>query len=86
MLIAHSTVTSQGQISIPAEVRRRLGAGPGSVLEWDEQDGSIVVRKAADYQSEDIHRAIFPKPPARRSLAELKSGLRRNVKGRHAGR
>jgi AbrB family looped-hinge helix DNA binding protein len=32
--IAESRVTAQGQISIPAEVRRRLGVGPGSVIEW----------------------------------------------------
>jgi bifunctional DNA-binding transcriptional regulator/antitoxin component of YhaV-PrlF toxin-antitoxin module len=28
----------QGQISVPVEIRRKLGVGPGSVLEW-EQDG-----------------------------------------------
>lgn len=41
--IAESRVTAQGQISIPAEVRRRLGVGPGSVIEWDDAGGQIVV-------------------------------------------
>ncbi|MGN6730352.1 MAG: AbrB/MazE/SpoVT family DNA-binding domain-containing protein, partial [Candidatus Binatia bacterium] len=36
MALAQSKVTAQGQISVPAEVRRKLGIGPGSVLEWDE--------------------------------------------------
>ena len=36
MAIAHSKLTAQGQISVPAKVRRKLGVGPGSVLEWDE--------------------------------------------------
>lgn len=31
MPIARSKVTAQGQISVPAEVRRKLGVGPGSV-------------------------------------------------------
>jgi len=31
--LAHSRVTAQGQSSVPAEVRRRLGIGPDSVLE-----------------------------------------------------
>ena len=33
-VIAHSKVTAQGQISVPAELRKELGIGPGSVLEW----------------------------------------------------
>ena len=46
MAIAQSKVTAQGQISVPAEVRRKLGIGPGSVLEWDEEGDVVVVRKA----------------------------------------
>ncbi len=46
MAIAHSKLTAQGQISVPAKVRRKLGIGPGSVLEWDE-DGEQVVVSAA---------------------------------------
>ena len=63
MALAQSKVTAQGQISVPAEVRRKLGIGPGSVLEWEEEGDVVVVRKAGRYTSEDIHRAIF----ARRS-------------------
>ena len=48
MPMARSKVTAQGQISVPAEVRRRLGVGPGSVLEWHEEDGKIVVRDPGD--------------------------------------
>ena len=36
MAVARSKITSQGQISVPAEIRRRLGVGPGSMLEWVE--------------------------------------------------
>jgi antitoxin PrlF len=77
-------VTAQGQISVPAEVRKKLGVGPGAVLEWDEEDGKVVVRRAGRYSSEDIHRALFPKAPEGKSLAQLKEGIRRYVKGRHA--
>src|SRR5690349_5426920 len=37
MALAYSKITAQGQISVPAEVRRKLGLGPGSVLEWEEE-------------------------------------------------
>ena len=84
MALAHSRLTAQGQISVPAEVRKRLGGGPGAVLEWDEENGQVVVRRAGRYSSEDIHRALFRKPPQAKSLDDLKEGIRRHIKSRHA--
>ncbi|HEY1364697.1 MAG TPA: AbrB/MazE/SpoVT family DNA-binding domain-containing protein [Xanthobacteraceae bacterium] len=46
MILARSKITAQGQISVPAEVRRKLGLRPGSILEWHEQDGKVVVSRA----------------------------------------
>ena len=86
MALAHSRVTAQGQISVPAKVRQRLGVGPGSVLEWAEEGDRVVVRKAGRYTSEDIHHAIFPTSPKPRTLAEMKEGIRRDVKRRRARR
>ena len=86
MALAHSRLTAQGQISVPAEVRRRLGVGPGSVLEWDAEGTAIVVRRATRYTSEDLHRALFKKPPRPRTLAELKDGIRRYMRRRRARR
>ena len=85
MAIAHSKVTAQGQISVPAEVRRKLGIGPGSVLEWDEQGELVVVRRAGRYTSEEVHRALFPKrQPEARTVEEMKAGVRQYLKKRHA--
>ena len=84
MAIAQSKLTAQGQISVPAEIRRRLGIGSGSVLEWDEEGERIVVRRVGRYTSEDVHRAVFAKPPKRRSLTDLKSGIQKHIKRRHA--
>jgi antitoxin PrlF len=76
MATVQSKITAQGQISVPAEIRRKLGVGPGSVIQWEEHDGQIVVRRAGKYTSEDVHRALFPDgPPKRKTLAELKEGL-----------
>ncbi|MBF8301653.1 MAG: hypothetical protein HW394_2023 [Acidobacteria bacterium] len=87
MALAHSKVTAQGQISVPAEVRRKLGIGPGSVLEWDEEEDKIVVRRSGRYTSEDIHRVLYPDgPPKARTLDELKDGIRRYIRKRHARR
>ena len=86
MPLAHSKLTAQGQISVPATVRRKLGVGPGSVLEWDDDGERIVVRRVGRYTSEDIHRSLFPTPPRPKTLADLKDGVRRHIKGRRARR
>jgi AbrB family looped-hinge helix DNA binding protein len=86
MALAHSKVTSQGQVSVPTKVRQRLGVGPGSVLEWHEEGDRVVVRKAGQYTSEDIHRVLFPAAPKRRTIDDLKAGIRRHMKKRHARR
>jgi AbrB family looped-hinge helix DNA binding protein len=86
MTIAHSKLTAQGQISVPVEVRRKLGLSPGSVLEWDEDDGQIVVRRVGRYTSEEVHKALFPKPPKPRTLDEIKKGIRHYMRSRYARR
>jgi len=62
MSFPRSKVTARGRISIPAEIRRTLGIGPGSIVEWDTEGPTVVVRKVGRYSSEDIHRALFTKP------------------------
>lgn len=89
MPLAQSRLTAQGQISVPAEVRRRLGLGAGSVLEWTEEGGLIVVRRVGRYSSEDVHAAAFGpgvKLPRAKTLRELKDGVRAAVRKRHARR
>ncbi len=86
MTIAHSKLTAQGQISVPVEVRRRLGVSPGSMLEWDEDDGQIIVRRVGRYSSEEMHKALFPQSPPPRTLDDMKEGIRHYMKGRYARR
>ena len=86
MAIAQSRVTAQGQISVPVAVRRKLGVGPGSTLEWHEEGEKVVVRRVGRFTSADLHEAIFARPPKPRTLGELKAGLKTYVKRRHARR
>jgi AbrB family looped-hinge helix DNA binding protein len=87
MPLSRSKLTSQGQISVPVEVRRKLGIGPGSILEWEEEGDRIVVRRSGTFSSEDIDRALFPRQgPKNRTLDELKEGIRRHAQERHARR
>jgi antitoxin PrlF len=84
MPIAKSKLTAQGQISVPAEIRKKLGVGPGSVLEWDEQDDKVVVRRSGRYASEDVHRALFPDRAAVAGESDVKDAARKYIRKRHA--
>jgi AbrB family looped-hinge helix DNA binding protein len=87
MKLAQSRLTSQGQVSVPAEVRRRLGLAPGSILEWDADGDLIVVRRGHRHSSADLHSTLFPEgTPGTHRLEELKEGIRRSVTKRHARR
>lgn len=87
MAIAHSKVTAQGQISVPAEVRKKLGIGPGSVLEWEDKGDQVVVRRVGTHTSLDVHAAVFKSAtPKKRSAKELKEGIRSYMRKRHASR
>ncbi|MHB1345317.1 MAG: AbrB/MazE/SpoVT family DNA-binding domain-containing protein [Thermoleophilia bacterium] len=53
------TVSPRGQITLPAEVRRRLGIQPGGVVVLEEVETGIVLRPAVVlelevYTDEDI--------------------------------
>jgi AbrB family looped-hinge helix DNA binding protein len=86
MPIAHSRITAQGQISVPSAVRKKLGVGPGSVLEWDERDDEVILRRAGWHTSEEIHAAVFGEAaPQPKSAKELKEGIRKHMRKRHAG-
>jgi AbrB family looped-hinge helix DNA binding protein len=86
MAITKSKITAQGQISVPAEIRQRLGVGPGSTLEWDEQDSQVIVRRAGRYSSEEVHRALFPESTTPSTPAPVKDAIRKYVRKKHARR
>ena len=87
MKLAKSRLTSQGQVSVPAEVRRRLGLAPGSILEWDAQGDVVVVRRGHRYSSADLHTTLFPEgAPEPRTLEQMEEGIRRSIVERRARR
>ena len=81
---SESKITSQGQVSIPARIRRKLGLTPGSTVEWFERGGEVVVRRASKYSSLNIHEAVFGTPPARRSVEDMDEGIRSHMRRSHA--
>lgn len=43
-----TTITSKGQITIPAKLRRKLGLKPGMKLEFDENASFVKATKPVD--------------------------------------
>ena len=71
-----SKITSQGQVSVPAPIRQRLGVGPGSAISWEDVNGDIVVRRAGKYTFADIHRATrTSKPRQAVSVEQMDQGI-----------
>lgn len=86
MVLARSKITSQSQISVPYAIRKKLGIGPGSVLEWADAGDSVTVKRAVQYSSKDIHEAVFSTTPKTKTLDELKAGVAKAMKDKHAKR
>ena len=43
--MATAKITSKGQITLPKEVRQRLGIGPGDEVEFVEENGKYMLTK-----------------------------------------
>jgi AbrB family looped-hinge helix DNA binding protein len=72
MLIATSRVTRQGQISVPAEVRRGLGLHPGSELIWEMKENGEVVVRPKRASLDEIHQ-LLGEPKVHLTDEELKA-------------
>lgn len=40
-----STISSKGQITVPAQIRERLGLVPGTSVEFELREGGVFLRK-----------------------------------------
>jgi antitoxin PrlF len=75
-----STVTSKGQITIPAEIRRDLGLHTGSRIDfvWNEQGGLEIRVKAGSIK--DL-KGIVPRPERPVTLEEMDDAIAAGANG-----
>jgi AbrB family looped-hinge helix DNA binding protein len=66
-------VSEKGQVTIPKPLRDRLGIRPGQVLDFEEQGGLLVARKADVRNPVD---AVYGLLDLRRPTDELLDELR----------
>ena len=85
MISTQTKLTSQGQVSVPASVRRLLGLMPGSALQWQEKDGYVIVQRATQHDTMAAQAALFgDRKPEPKSLTQMKRGISTHIKSRHA--
>ena len=69
-----ATMTSKGQITIPADVRKRLGLESGDRVEFVEVEGGFAIKPAND----DVRslKGLLRKPAKRVSIEDMNAVIR----------
>ncbi|WP_373061033.1 AbrB/MazE/SpoVT family DNA-binding domain-containing protein [Gemmatimonas sp.] len=75
-----ATVTSKGQITIPADVRRRLGLESGDRVEFVEVDGGFAIKPASD--DVRVLKGLLRKPATPVSISQMNAAIRARGGGR----
>ena len=77
-----ATVTSKGQVTIPAEVRQRMGLGTGDRIEFVELDGGgFAIKPAID----DVRslKGLLRKPGKSVSVEDMNAAIRQRAAAGH---
>ena len=70
-----ATITSKGQITIPKEVRERLGVDAGDRLQFVEQEPGIYVMLAATRDVRHL-KGMVSKPASPVFIEQMKAAVR----------
>jgi antitoxin PrlF len=57
-----TTVSSKGQVVIPAELRERLGLEKGTPAVWSEEKGRLVLTPITEQRLNEIVGLLKPRP------------------------
>ena len=71
-----ATITSKGQITLPAAIRRRLGLKPGDVLEFDETAPFLKALRPVDRERMNVAIGRGKRRPGPRTSAQWMAELR----------
>jgi len=73
-----ATMTSKGQVTIPAEVRQRMGLGTGDRIEFVElETGNFAIKPAID----DVRslKGVLRKPRKSVSVDDMNAAIRKRA-------
>ena len=72
-----SKISSQNQITLPADVRNKLGVGPGDKVVFIEEDDKIVIRSLKDM----IYEVVEGFKDFEQTEKEFREGFGRRFRG-----
>lgn len=75
------TVTSKGQVTLPAEARRRLGIRAGTRLEFIIKDDDRLEVVRVGGSARDL-KGLLPRPGRALSLDEMDAAIAKGARGR----
>jgi AbrB family looped-hinge helix DNA binding protein len=75
------TVTSKGQVTLPAEARRRLGIRAGTRLEFIIKDDERLEVVRVGGSARDL-KGLLPRPSRSLSLDDMDAAIAKGAKGR----
>lgn len=78
--MATATITTKGQVTIPAEVRQRLGIESGDRIEFVEIEGGYAIKPAID----DVRslKGLLRKPSKPVTIDDMNAAIRARGAGR----
>ena len=80
-----AVVSSRGQITLPAGIRKRLGIEPGGVVILEDRDGELVIKPAAVVAVESYSdRQIAEWDAEDRLLSDEREAIRRRLLSRRS--
>lgn len=72
--MATAVLTSKGQITIPKEVRERLGVDTGDRVEFVETEGGVFTMVAATRDIREL-KGIIPRPAKPVTISEMNRAI-----------
>jgi AbrB family looped-hinge helix DNA binding protein len=69
-----STISSKGQLTVPVELREKLGLEAGTVIEFEYRDGAIFMRKGpqADHPVDRLFGRLHLGKPVDELIDEMR--------------
>lgn len=69
-----STISSKGQVTVPVEVREKLGLTPGSVVDFEVREDGVFMKKA--YRGDHLVDAVYGQLKLSRPVDEVVDEMR----------
>jgi len=66
-----TTISSKGQVVIPAELREQLNLEKGTIATWKQEDGRLILTPITEQRINEIMGCIKPKPGEPSMFEEL---------------